>query len=137
MIRTAPIALAALAGLLGTTAGLSAPKAKSGAAQAASSTLIARGNLVFARNCASCHGQGPGDDGSPSLPGTSRLDSRYKGSLPGALEKRTDLTAETLRYFVRHGSGPMPMFRKTEVSDDDIDAIAAFLKSGGKSKVPR
>jgi mono/diheme cytochrome c family protein len=128
--------MAALAGLLSATAGLSAPKAKTAAAQTAASALIARGHLVFARNCASCHGQGPGDDGSPSLPGTSRLEARYKGSLPGALEKRTDLTAETLRYFVRHGSGPMPMFRKTEVSDADIDAIAAFLKSGGKITPP-
>lgn len=88
---------------------------------------VARGKAVFAQHCAACHGRGPGDDGSPHLPGTAALAARYQGSLPGALEERTDLNAETLRYFVRHGSGPMPMFRKTEVSDADIGSIATYL----------
>ncbi|MCJ1960466.1 c-type cytochrome [Novosphingobium mangrovi (ex Hu et al. 2023)] len=94
---------------------------------------VARGKAVFARHCAACHGRGPGDDGSAHLPGTAALAARYQGSLPGALEERKDLDAETLLYFVRHGSGPMPMFRKTEVSDADIGSIAAYLAASAAS----
>ena len=97
---------------------------------APTSAQVERGKLLFQHNCAPCHGKGSGDDGSPQLPGTSRLEAKYKGEMPGALELRTDLTADTLRYFVRNGAGAMPMFRKTEVSDADVDAIAVYLKSG-------
>ncbi|WP_226632852.1 c-type cytochrome [Novosphingobium profundi] len=94
---------------------------------------VARGKAVFARHCAACHGRGPGDDGSPKLPGTAALAARYQGSLPGALEEREDLDTETILYFVRHGSGPMPMFRKTEVSDADVGAISAYLSASAAS----
>ncbi|MBO9581734.1 MAG: cytochrome c [Sphingobium sp.] len=125
MMRPVLLLLAALAGLLATPAS-AAPKTK--ATPAPTLALIERGKLVFTRNCAPCHGQGPGDDGSPRLPGTARLEARYNGSLPGALELRSDLTADVLRYFIRNGSGPMPMFRKTEVSDQDILAIEVYLQ---------
>ncbi len=97
-------------------------------AKARGSAEIERGHAVFLRNCAACHGTRTGDDGATHLPGTAALDARYKGSLPAALEQREDLTAEMLRHFVRNGSGPMPMFRKTEVSDADIAAIAVYLQ---------
>jgi mono/diheme cytochrome c family protein len=32
-----------------------------------------------------------------------------------------------LKVFVRNGSGAMPMFRKTEISDMDLAAVAAYL----------
>ena len=50
-----------------------------------------------------------------------------RGRLPAELELRTDLNANALRYFVRNGSGAMPMFRKAELTDADIDAIAGYL----------
>jgi mono/diheme cytochrome c family protein len=132
MMRPRSVALALIASALITSGASAAPKPK--APPAHSPALVERGHLVFTRNCAPCHGRGPGDDGSPSLPGTSKLDARYKGSTPGALELRSDLNAETVRYFVRNGLGAMPMFRKTEVSDADIDAIAAYLKSSAASQ---
>jgi len=101
------------------------------------------GRQVFEQQCAPCHGAGPGDDGAAMLPGTMTLAAKYRGQLPGALELRSDLTAETLRYFVRNGSGAMPMFRKAELSDAQIDAIAGYLaataaanalKPGGTSR---
>jgi len=120
--------LAALASLIALTsgAGYAAPK------KAADTGAAVRGKLVFERQCAACHGQGPGDDGSPRLPGTDALQRKYGGAMPGALEKRTDLNAEIIRTFVRHGSGPMPMFRKAELSDAAIDDIAAYLKVSSK-----
>jgi len=86
------------------------------------------GKQRFEYLCAPCHGTGAGDDGSPMLPGTAALARRYQGKLPAALEDRTDLTADTLKYFVRNGIGAMPMFRKTELSDQDIELIADYLR---------
>jgi mono/diheme cytochrome c family protein len=91
-----------------------------------------RGKLVFDRVCAPCHGQGRGDDGPKMLPGSATLAARYKGEMSPFLELRSDLGADQLRYFVRHGSGAMPMFRKTEVSDADVDAIAAYIRMSSK-----
>ena len=92
------------------------------------------GQRLFAHNCAPCHAQGPGNDGSPMLPGTAALDAKYHGNPPAALERRGDLTPDVLHYILRNGSGAMPMFRKTEISDADIDAIAAYLKRSAAGK---
>jgi mono/diheme cytochrome c family protein len=85
------------------------------------------GQQLFARNCAPCHGTGPGDDGSPMLPGTAALTAKYGGQRPGALELRSDLPAPVLALFVRRGVGAMPGFRPGELSDADIAAIASYL----------
>lgn len=88
---------------------------------------IELGQQVFAQVCAPCHGRGPGTDGAKMLPGTAALDAKYQGKVPPALEDRRGLTADVLRYFIRNGIGAMPMFRKTEVTDAAIEAIAAYL----------
>lgn len=88
---------------------------------------VARGEAVFRKVCAPCHGAGPGIDGSPFLPGTAKLQAKYQGALPAALEDRRDLNAAALRAFVRNGVGAMPRFRPTEVSDADLAAMAAWL----------
>ena len=86
------------------------------------------GQHVFQRTCAPCHGQGPGDDGPRMLPGTAALEAKYHGNPPAALERRDDLEPEVLRALVRNGQGAMPSFRKTEITDPEIDAVAAYLK---------
>ena len=81
----------------------------------------ARGNEVFQNLCAPCHAPGP------RHPGTQALDALYKGAKPAALEQRTDLLPELTRAFVRTGVSVMPPFRTTEISDADLDALAAYL----------
>jgi mono/diheme cytochrome c family protein len=99
-----------------------------GAARAEDAAPVAAGRLVFQLRCAPCHGADRGGDSSrPQLPGTDALRIKYRGKVPALLEERTDLTAPVLRVYLRHGSWSMPPFRKTEVSDADIDAIAAYL----------
>jgi len=93
----------------------------------ASADAVARGQDKFAHACAPCHGRGPGDDGQAQLPGTAALAIKYRGALPAALEDRTDLGYEVLRVFVRNGSWSMPPFRPTELTDDEIRDIAAYL----------
>ena len=105
--------------------------ALSGAAQA--QDLVAVGKAKFAYACAPCHAAGPGDDGKPLLPGTQQLQWKYKGEKPALLEQRTDLPADLLKTFVRRGSWSMPAFRKTEVTDAEIVAIAAYLAQAAKT----
>ena len=114
---------AALAAMLTAGATHAAPNRPT----AITETRIAQGKTLFSRKCAPCHGAGPGDDGAPMLPATAVLAARYRGQLPAALDQRQDLGADTIRHFVRHGSGGMPMFRRAELSDGDIDAIAAYI----------
>jgi mono/diheme cytochrome c family protein len=103
-------------------------------AQAQRPAEIARGGEVFAHWCAPCHGPGRGDDGAPLLPGTHALTLKYRGEKPGLLEERTDLPAELVKAFVRNGVASMPPFRKTEVSDEDIAAIAAYLADAARRR---
>jgi hypothetical protein len=48
-------------------------------------------------------------------------------SKPAVLEERTDLTAPLIKQLVRNGVYLMPRFRKMEISDSELDAIAADL----------
>jgi (+)-pinoresinol hydroxylase len=80
-----------------------------------------QGKVVFEKWCAPCHAAGPGH------PGTAALDALYKGKRPAALEQRTDLTPAVVKQFVRKGVSVMPFFRKTEVSDADLDALGLYL----------
>jgi mono/diheme cytochrome c family protein len=79
------------------------------------------GKAEFQNACAICHGAGP------DRPGTSSLQFKYGGRLPALLEERTDLTAERVKYYIRHGIAMMPGFRKTELSDAQAEAIANYL----------
>jgi (+)-pinoresinol hydroxylase len=88
-----------------------------------------RGHAVFQRWCEPCHGR------TPYLPATAALTVKYKGKIAGALEDRTDLTSAAVKTFVRQGAFSMPPFRKTEVSDADLDALAAYLT--GKRVTPK
>ena len=92
-----------------------------------------RGKIKFQRTCAPCHGAGPGSDGRAALPGTDALRLKYTGTVPALLEARTDLTADVLKSFVRRGSWSMPPFRKTELTDAEIAAIAAYLAVSSKT----
>ena len=83
---------------------------------------VERGAAVFNNWCSACHSRGP-----QNAPGTASLQQKYQGSVPAALEDRRDLTPEVLKVFVRNGVAMMAPFRKTEVSDGDLDALAAYL----------
>ena len=93
----------------------------------ADTVLMDQGKAVFTYHCTPCHGAGPGLDGSKMLPGTAAIANKYQGAVPPLLEEHDNLTAEYLEYIVRHGSGPMPIFRKTEISDAEMDALSAYL----------
>jgi len=80
-----------------------------------------RGRQVFENWCTPCHAPGP------RHPGTQALEVLYKGAKPAALEERSDLLPSITETFVRTGVSVMPPFRKTEISDADLAALAADL----------
>ena len=81
-----------------------------------------KGKDTFQYWCATCHGPGRGQ------PGTTALTAKYKSALPGLLaDRESDLTSQAIRFAVRRGTSIMPFFRKTEVSDIDLEAIALYL----------
>ena len=80
-----------------------------------------KGQQVYQKWCSPCHAPGA------NKPGTAALEFHYKGSKPPVLEERTDLTPTMVKGFVRNGVYVMPRFRKTEISDAELDAVAAYL----------
>lgn len=85
-----------------------------------------KGYVQYQDYCSMCHGEGPG------RPGTMALGAKYKGAEPALLADRTDLTPQLIKLYVRNGISIMPIFRKTEISDADLDAIAAYLTRNNK-----
>jgi (+)-pinoresinol hydroxylase len=106
---------AALLGGLGAFGGLAQLASAQGAPD------LERGQAVYDYWCAPCHAPGPGH------PGTQSLQVKYGDSLPAVLEDREDLTPEVVKVFVRQGVLSMPPFRKTEITDDELEALAAYL----------
>lgn len=80
-----------------------------------------QGKQVFDRWCMYCHAPGP------RFPGTASLAVKYGTQIPAALQERTDLTYEVVHHFVRSGALIMPPFRKTEITDAELDALSAYL----------
>ncbi len=81
----------------------------------------AAGRAVYTKWCAPCH------DPGVIHPGTNALTVKYKGVKSGVLLEWKDLSPEMVRHLVRHGISVMPQFRKTEISDEDLDALARLL----------
>jgi 4-cresol dehydrogenase (hydroxylating) len=79
------------------------------------------GKKVFTQWCAPCHSR------EGFMAGTLGLQAKYKGTLPAALEDRTDLTAPAVKAILRTGVGLMAPFRKTELSDAEVQAVGEYL----------
>jgi mono/diheme cytochrome c family protein len=83
----------------------------------------APGRAVYEKWCAACH------DPGIIHPGTHALMTKYPGGsrASGLITAWTDLPATYVRFMVRHGMSVMPPFRKTEISDSELAALAAYL----------
>lgn len=69
-------------------------------------TLPTKGAQYYQKVCAKCHEAGIG----PLLLGRG-------------------LPPETFLYFARHGSGPMPAFRTTDIDDATLKELAVYLSN--------
>ena len=99
-----------------------------GMAQSPPDAKLKSGKEVYQYWCWNCHGTGSGK------PGTIALQTKYKGTRPADLEQRMDLIPAVTKAFVRNGISIMPRFRKTEISDADLDALAAYLARNIKAR---
>ena len=79
----------------------------------------AGGEALFLEHCASCHGE--------NGMGTGLLARRIQ---PALLEARDNLPAQYVIVAVRQGIGNMPAIQRGEVSDEELQAIAAYLAAG-------
>lgn len=87
----------------------------------AQDTLVERGRQIYDDWCAICHAEGEA--------ATRYLEEVYQGVLPAVINERTNLAAELITLRVRTWAAPrMPPFRKTEVSDEDLEAVIAYLQ---------
>jgi mono/diheme cytochrome c family protein len=82
---------------------------------------LEHGAAVYDYWCAGCHAAGP------NMPGTQALQVKYDGNPAAVLTERADLTAEFIAVIVRTGISVMPPFRKTEISDADLEALSAWV----------
>jgi len=79
------------------------------------------GAAVYDKWCAPCHAPGI------SHPGTQALKAKYVGDWQGVLRDWKELTPDYIRLTVRQGISVMPHFRKTEISDAELDALARYI----------
>lgn len=97
-------------------------------AEESNAARLQAGKKTYDYWCATCHGAERGLPGFDELPGTQQLRIKYRGTkTPALLEERTDLVPELVKTIVRHGVSFMPHFRKTEISDAQLDELAAYL----------
>ncbi|EAI7874294.1 TPA: c-type cytochrome [Campylobacter coli] len=64
-----------------------------------------KGQQVYSKWCIACHGEG----------------------MPALLEDRTDLSPDLVTIFVRYGKHSMPFFRKTEISNKELQYLGEYL----------
>ncbi|MEI9852174.1 MAG: cytochrome c [Sphingomonas sp.] len=85
------------------------------------------GAALFSNHCGACH--------LPGSMGTNLLvKQRLAAGQPpesALLTARTDLTPDYVKAVVRNGKMAMPRLSRVEVTDSELDAIAAYL---GKAK---
>lgn len=89
------------------------------AQSAADSAQIESGAKIYQYWCVECH--------NARGFGTVSLQRRYQGAIPAILEERRDLNSAFIQYVVRTGMSFMPSFRKTEITNQELAALSAYL----------
>ncbi|WP_417320071.1 c-type cytochrome [Emcibacter sp.] len=82
------------------------------------------GEVLFSNRCGACHL--PGGMGTNLLT-KQRVEAGYPPE-SGLLANRDDLTADYVKDVVRHGKVAMPPQTRVDVTDAELERIAAFLE---------
>lgn len=99
------------------------PAAPVAAQDTVEDSSLVRGKAVYDTWCVICHGENDHASGG----GTAALEFLYQGALPAKLEDRTDMTAALITELVRRGRFGMPNFRLTEISEQALEDMIAYL----------
>jgi mono/diheme cytochrome c family protein len=78
------------------------------------------GEALYTRWCAECHAEGHGH------PGTQQLE-RTRGAKLAVLTRRQDLVSQYVVLVVRNGLNAMPPYRPSEISEEELALLAAWL----------
>ena len=88
-------------------------------------TGLVRGEQAYNQNCAICHSGGVG------MVGTETIQRRYMKAgitdMNPILLERTDLTPGFIELVVRNGMNSMAPYRKSEITDADLQLIGEYL----------
>ena len=79
------------------------------------------GKQVYEKWCIECHAAGK------RYPGTWMM-ALNSGEDKAVLAERKDLSAGSIKKWVRQGGGGMPLFRRVEISDSELDALIKYIK---------
>ena len=91
-----------------------------------------QGKAVFDHWCWQCHGED-----NPHGSGSWALAKRPGDTRTAYLERRSDLSGEFIKLVVRQGQLFMPKFRYTEISSEELAALASYLtESDSKESKP-
>lgn len=90
-----------------------------GTLAAQTAETVDTGRRIYANWCVHCHREG----GSA----TRVLEQRYQGKVPAVVEERTDLAAARIVRLLRTQTPGMTAFRPTDLTDSDLEAVAAYL----------
>lgn len=85
--------------------------------------VLATGEKVYMKWCSHCHEPGTGPH-----PGTQML-AVSRGLERANIRENDTLAPEYIAALVRQGIAMMPGFRKTEISDEELSALVAFLEN--------
>jgi (+)-pinoresinol hydroxylase len=85
----------------------------------------AEGRTLFNASCSFCHGE---------RGHATTLLAKRLGAQNAVLERRTDIDIELIRHVVRHGINSMPWYRRAELSDRELESIAAYLTRANSDK---
>jgi len=83
--------------------------------------ILAKGEEIFLAKCDYCHGRGM-EKGA-----VTNLERKYKGKITPYITDRTDLTAEFVKVVIRTPTKGMAPIRYTEVTDEELDWLIAYL----------
>lgn len=80
------------------------------------------GEELFTHYCIQCHGEGEGK------PGANMLEQKH-GKEKRIIKGRSDLPAIYIKTVIRNGLLEMAPFRFTEISDEQLDLVADYVRS--------
>jgi len=80
------------------------------------------GEELYNHYCFHCHSEGDGKPGAAML-------AQKHGEEKSIIKGRQDLPVEYIKTVIRDGLLEMPPFRFTEISDDQLELIAEYVRS--------
>jgi mono/diheme cytochrome c family protein len=86
----------------------------------------AEGKALFSNLCGACHLDG----GMGTLVLTSQQVALGQPATMGLLVNREDLAADYVKSVVRMGKGFMPLQTRVDITDAELDKVAAYLGKG-------